>query len=242
MHVDGRVVVITGGSRGIGAATAKLAAERGYRVAIAYRVDHAAADAVVRTIEAAGGEAVALEANVASERDVERLFETVDARMGRVDALVNNAAILDRQMPLVDMSAERIVRTLAVNVVGPFICSREAVRRMSTARGGRGAPSSMCRRGQPNTDHRTSMSITRPPKAADDLELDLPALLPALKAKESCDDANCPDGHMERRRVRLHWRSSSARARWSPNRRAVVGWPRRRSRHRFRTLAPSSLT
>lgn len=135
---DVPVIVITGGSRGIGAATATLAAQRGYRVAIAFRADRAAADAVLRDIEAAGTDGVAIQADVAVEADVVRLFETVDARFGRVDALVNNAGILDRQTPVAEMTAERISRTLAVNVVGPFLCSREAVRRMSTARGGRG--------------------------------------------------------------------------------------------------------
>jgi NAD(P)-dependent dehydrogenase (short-subunit alcohol dehydrogenase family) len=132
------VVVITGGSRGIGAATAQLAAERGYRVAITFRANRGAADAVLRAIEASGGDAVAVQCDVGSEADVERLFETVDARFGRPRALVNNAAILDRQMPVAEMSAGRIAWTLAVNVVGPFICAREAVRRMSTKRGGDG--------------------------------------------------------------------------------------------------------
>ena len=132
------IAVITGGSRGIGAATATLAAERGYRVAIVYRANRVAADDVVRRIQSAGGEAIAVQADVASEDDVVRVFETVDARLGRLDALVNNAGVLDLQMRVADMSAARIARTLAVNVVGPFLCAREAVRRMSTARGGRG--------------------------------------------------------------------------------------------------------
>lgn len=130
--------MITGGSRGIGAATARLAADRGYRVAVTFRVNQDAAEAVVRSIEASGGEAIAVQADVASERDVMRLFETVDARLGRLDALVNNAGVLDRQTTVAAMSTERILRTLAVNVVGPFQCSREAVLRMATSRGGRG--------------------------------------------------------------------------------------------------------
>jgi NAD(P)-dependent dehydrogenase (short-subunit alcohol dehydrogenase family) len=133
-----QVIVVTGGSRGIGAATVTRAAERGYRVAFSYRSNRRAADAVVHAIEAIGGEAIAVQADVASEADVVRLFETVDARLGRLDALVNNAGILDLQMKVADMSAERILRTLSVNVLGPFLCAREAVRRMSTARGGRG--------------------------------------------------------------------------------------------------------
>lgn len=132
------IIVITGGSRGIGAATATLAASRGYRVAVVYRTNRAAADEVLGAIAAAGGEGMAVQGDVASEPDVVRVFETVDARFGRPDALVNNAGTLDLQTTVAEMSAERIVRTLAVNVVGPFLCAREAVRRMSTARGGRG--------------------------------------------------------------------------------------------------------
>ena len=132
------IIVVTGGSRGIGAATARLAADRGYRVAITYRENRSAADAVVHAIDAAGGHAIAVQADVASEPDVIRLFETVDARLGRLDALVNNAGILDLQMKVADMTAERVLRTLSVNVLGPFLCARESVRRMSTSRGGRG--------------------------------------------------------------------------------------------------------
>ncbi|HTM01879.1 MAG TPA: SDR family oxidoreductase [Vicinamibacterales bacterium] len=131
-------IVITGGSRGIGAATAKLAAERGYCVAFSYRANREAAEDVVRAIAETGGEAIAVQADVASEPDVMRLFATVDKRFGTLDALVNNAGVLDRQMKVADMSAQRIVRTLSVNVLGPFLCAREAVRRMSTERGGNG--------------------------------------------------------------------------------------------------------
>ena len=138
MNSDAPVIVITGGSRGIGAATAVLAAQRGYRVVISYRQNRDAADAVVRAIAGAGGDGIAVPADVAVEADVVRLFEAVDARFGRLDALVNNAGILDRQMSVVDMSVERIRRTLDVNVVGPFLCAREAVRRMAISRGGRG--------------------------------------------------------------------------------------------------------
>jgi NAD(P)-dependent dehydrogenase (short-subunit alcohol dehydrogenase family) len=132
------VLLITGGSRGIGAATAKLAGQRGYRVVITYREQREAAEAVISAIAAAGSEGLAVSADVSVETDVIRLFETVDARFGRLDALVNNAGILDRQMPVADMTADRIRRTLDVNVVGPFLCAREAVRRMSLSRGGHG--------------------------------------------------------------------------------------------------------
>jgi NAD(P)-dependent dehydrogenase (short-subunit alcohol dehydrogenase family) len=132
------VLIVTGGSRGIGAATAKLAAERGYAVCVNYRKNQAAAERVVSGIQAAGGEALAVAADVASESDVMRLFETVDARMGPLAGLVNNAGILEKQARVEAMVAARIDRVFATNVRGAFICAREAVRRMSTKRGGAG--------------------------------------------------------------------------------------------------------
>ena len=138
MTSDYPVIVITGGSRGIGAATAVLAAQREYRVVISYRQNRNAADGVINAIADAGGDGLAVPADVAIEADVVRLFEAIDARFGRLDALVNNAGILDRQMSVADMSVDRIRRTLDVNVVGPFLCAREAVRRMAISRGGRG--------------------------------------------------------------------------------------------------------
>lgn len=133
-----KTILITGGGRGIGAACALLAAEQGYRVFINYRSDGAAAAQVVRAIEAQGGAALALQADVADEAEVERLFAEVDARCGRLDALVNNAGVLARQMRVAQMDAARIRRIMDTNVVGPFLCAREAVRRMSTAHGGSG--------------------------------------------------------------------------------------------------------
>jgi NAD(P)-dependent dehydrogenase (short-subunit alcohol dehydrogenase family) len=133
-----KVVLITGGSRGIGAATARLAAARGYDVCVNFRRNKEAAGAVVKEIEAAGAQAVAVAADVSVEADVIRLFEVCDAAFGRLDALVNNAGILEMQMRLDEMDAARISRVLATNVVGPFICAREAVKRMSTKYGGRG--------------------------------------------------------------------------------------------------------
>jgi NAD(P)-dependent dehydrogenase (short-subunit alcohol dehydrogenase family) len=133
-----KVMIVTGGSRGIGAATAVLAAQRGYAVCVNYVSNRAAADGVVATIEKAGGKAIAVGADVASESDVVRLFETVDRTLGRVDALVNNAAILDVQIRLEDVDAARLNRILATNVTGAFLCAREAVRRMSTKHGGAG--------------------------------------------------------------------------------------------------------
>ena len=133
-----KTVLITGGGRGIGAACARLAAERGYQVCINYRSDDAAALGVVRAIEEAGGAAFAVQADVAQEAQVERMFAQVDERFGRLDALVNNAAVLAPQRRVEQMDAARIARILATNVLGSFLCAREAVRRMSTRHGGRG--------------------------------------------------------------------------------------------------------
>ena len=149
------ILLVTGGSRGIGAATARLAAARGYDVCVNYRINKDAASRIVADVEAAGRRAVAVGADVAVESDVVRLFETCDRALGRLDALVNNAAILDKQIRLEAMDAARITRILATNVVGPFICAREAVRRMSTKHGGRGGAivnvsSGASRLGSPN--------------------------------------------------------------------------------------------
>jgi len=133
-----RTVLVTGGSRGIGAATALLAAERGYAVCVNYRKNRAAADQVVSKIQAAGGKALAVGADVASESEVVRLFETVDAQMGPLAGLVNNAGVLETQVRVEHMDAARIDRVFATNVRGAFVCAREAVRRMSTKRGGSG--------------------------------------------------------------------------------------------------------
>jgi NAD(P)-dependent dehydrogenase (short-subunit alcohol dehydrogenase family) len=133
-----KVIIVTGGSRGIGAATARLAAERGYAVCVNYRKNRAAADALVSEIQAAGAKALAVGADVASEADVVRLFETVDAELGVLTALVNNAGILEPQTRVEQIDAARIDRVFATNVRGAFLCAREAVRRMSTTRGGAG--------------------------------------------------------------------------------------------------------
>jgi NAD(P)-dependent dehydrogenase (short-subunit alcohol dehydrogenase family) len=133
-----KVIVITGASRGIGAATARLASERGYAVGVNYCNNAAAASEVVESIEDKGGRALAVAADVTSEAEVIRLFETVGKALGPVSALVNNAGILDRQMKLEDMDAARLNRVFAVNITGCFLCAREAVRRMSTSHGGTG--------------------------------------------------------------------------------------------------------
>ena len=149
-----RVALITGASRGIGAATARLAAARGYRVIVNYVRDAASAEALVAEIGRAGS-AVALQADVSIEADIGRLFEEIDRRYGRLDALVNNAGIVDRAVRVEDMTATRVTRMFAVNVVGAVVCAREAIRRMSTASGGLGGAivnvsSGASRLGSPN--------------------------------------------------------------------------------------------
>ena len=130
------VMLITGASRGIGAASAVLAAERGYDVAISYRRDSGAAETVAGQVRAHGARAAVIQADVASEDDVERMFATVDAELGTLAVLVNNAGTLDLQMRLDEMTVGRVARTLRVNVLGVFLCCRAAVRRMSTRYGG----------------------------------------------------------------------------------------------------------
>ena len=125
-----KVLVITGASRGIGAATARLAGAAGYSVCVNYRQNERAAEQVVRDIEAAGARAIAVAADVSMESDVVRLFETADRTLGRLSGLVNNAGILETQMRVDSMNAARLHRVLATNVVGAFMCAREAVRRL----------------------------------------------------------------------------------------------------------------
>ncbi len=132
------VIVVTGGGRGIGAAVARMAAGHGYSVCVNYRSNRDAAEGVARSIESAGGQALAVAADVSVEADVRRLFEECDRALGVVSALVNNAAVLEMQMRVDAMNAARIRRVFDTNVVGPFMCAREAVRRMSTRHGGRG--------------------------------------------------------------------------------------------------------
>ena len=133
-----KVLLITGASRGIGAATARLAAARGWAVAVNYHRQRDAAQAVEDAIRADGGRAVALAGDVASEADVLRLFADTEAALGPLSALVNNAGVLAPQMPLADMDVARWQRMLATNVLGPLLCCREAVRRLSTRLGGQG--------------------------------------------------------------------------------------------------------
>lgn len=149
------VVLVTGAGRGIGAATALLAARRGYRVCVNYRSDEASATAVVDAIRADGGTAVAVRADVSRTAEADRLFAAVDRELGPLTALVNNAGILERQCRLEDMDEERLTRIWAADITGPFLCAARAVRRMSTRHGGRGGAivnvsSAASRLGSPN--------------------------------------------------------------------------------------------
>jgi NAD(P)-dependent dehydrogenase (short-subunit alcohol dehydrogenase family) len=133
-----KILLVTGGSRGIGAATARLAAERGYTVCITYLHNQAAAEAVVADIIAFGGCAHAIAADVGIEQEVIRLFKHIDVHVGPISALVNNAGILEQQMRVDHMDAARLQRIFTTNIVGPFLCAREAVLRMSISYGGTG--------------------------------------------------------------------------------------------------------
>ena len=135
---DGDVLLVTGGSRGIGAAAARLAAAAGYRVAVNYRAQGEAAKTLVTEIEGAGGTAIAIQADVSSERDIERMFARLDERFGRIDALVNSAGVGGNQGAVAGFDAAVLERLMRTNVIGTMLCCREAVRRMSTAAGGRG--------------------------------------------------------------------------------------------------------
>ncbi len=133
-----KVLLITGSGRGIGAATARLAAEQGYSICVNYRRDRGSAEALVGGIEAKGGRAIAVAADISVEADVMRLFEASDAALGPLAGLVNNAGILETQMRVEAMDSSRLSRIFATNVIGAFLCAREAVRRMSRKRGGSG--------------------------------------------------------------------------------------------------------
>lgn len=132
------VMLVTGAGRGIGAATALLAARHGFAVCVNYLRDRHAAEAVVREIERGGGTAISVAADVSREDEVLDLFETLDATLGPITALVNNAGILERQSRVDEMTVDRLYRVLSTNVIGCFLCAREAVRRMSTHHGGQG--------------------------------------------------------------------------------------------------------
>ncbi len=149
------VILITGGSRGVGAATARLAAAQGYDVAISYVSNASAAQAVVVDIEAMGRRALAVRADSADPGQVEQLFTAIDETFGRIDVLVNNAAVLELQSRMEDLSFERMQRVFAVNAIGPILCAQQASKRMSRRHGGRGGSivnisSAAARLGSPN--------------------------------------------------------------------------------------------
>ena len=132
------VLLVTGGSRGIGAATARLAAQAGWAVAVNYTQNSQAADEVVRTIRADGGQAISVQADVGDEAQIMAMFAQVDAKLGRLSGLVNNAGIVDLPSRVDEMSWARLERMMRINVLGSMVCAREAVRRMSTRHGGQG--------------------------------------------------------------------------------------------------------
>jgi len=138
MHSTDKVLLVTGGGRGIGAATARLASAQGWAVAVNFVGNSLAADEVVRTIRAGGGSAITVQADVSDEDQVLRMFEKVDAKLGRLTGLVNNAGVVDVSARVDEMGAARIRRMFDINVLGSFLCAREAVRRMSTRHGGAG--------------------------------------------------------------------------------------------------------
>ena len=138
MAAQDQVMLVTGGSRGIGAATALLAAKRGYAVAVNYASNSNAADEVVSVIRAHGGRAIAVQADVGDEAQVLAMFKTVDAELGRLSVLINNAGVVDQQARVDQMTVARLERMFRVNVIGSFVCAREAVLRMSTRHGGAG--------------------------------------------------------------------------------------------------------
>ena len=135
---DGPVLLVTGGSRGIGAAACLVAARHGWRVAVNYASNEVAANAVVSEIKKAGGDAIAIKGDVGNAADIVSMFEAVDRYFGRLDGLVNNAGIVDHTARVDEMSVDRLERMMRINVTGSILCAGEAVRRMSTARGGQG--------------------------------------------------------------------------------------------------------
>ena len=135
---NGKVLLVTGGGRGIGAQIALGAAKAGWRVAVNYAANADAAATVVEHIEAAGGEAIAVKGDIGSEADVLAMFAAVDKRFGRLDGLANNAGIVDRKARVEEMSLARLERMMRINVIGSILCAREAVKRMSTQHGGEG--------------------------------------------------------------------------------------------------------
>ena len=133
-----KVLIVTGGSRGIGAATARIAGRSGYAVCVNFLKNKAAAKQIVDKINAGGGHAIAVGADISKEEEVLELFSTVDDSLGKISALVNNAGILERQMRIEDMDEKRLNRVFITNITGSILCAREAVKRMSIKNGGNG--------------------------------------------------------------------------------------------------------
>ncbi|CAN7507706.1 SDR family oxidoreductase [Rhizobium sp. LjRoot258] len=132
------VLLVTGGSRGIGAAVCRLAARQGWNVAVNYAANRTAADAIASEVKAVGGDAIAIKGDVGSAKDIVSMFQAVDKHFGRLDGLVNNAGIVDAQQRVDEMSVERLERMMRINVTGSILCAAEAVRRMSSRHGGKG--------------------------------------------------------------------------------------------------------
>ena len=135
---DQPVLLVTGGSRGIGAAISLLASAKGWRVAVNYAANKAAADEVVAKIKAGGGDAIAIKGDVGEASDITQMFEAIDRHFGRLDGLANNAGIVDAPARIDEMSVARIERMMRINITGSILCAAEAVRRMSTKHGGKG--------------------------------------------------------------------------------------------------------
>ncbi|MBS3647938.1 SDR family oxidoreductase [Pseudaminobacter sp. 19-2017] len=133
-----KTLLVTGGSRNIGAATCLMAAKKGWRVAVNYTANEEAANSIVAAIVAAGGDAFAIRGDIGSEAEILAMFKAVDERFGRLDGLVNNAGVVDQKARVDEMSVERLERMMRINVVGTILCAREAIRRMSTRHGGKG--------------------------------------------------------------------------------------------------------
>jgi len=153
--MKGCVVLVTGGSRGIGAETAVLAAEKGWDVVISYKSREDKAQAVIKQVEALGQKGLAIKSDVADEAEVIALFEQIDREFGRLDALVNNAGVLETSCKVVDMSVARLQRVFNVNIVGSFVCAQQAIKRMALSNGGNGGSivnlsSAAARLGSPN--------------------------------------------------------------------------------------------
>jgi len=150
-----KVILVTGGSRGIGRSAAKLAGARGWSVGVNYAGNAKAAAETVAEVEKAGGKAIAIKGDVASEKDVVSMFDATSKAFGYIDGLVNNAGIIAPSLPLAEMTVERMRRLFEVNILGSYMCAREAARRMSTSRGGKGGAivnlsSAAARLGSPN--------------------------------------------------------------------------------------------